>query len=198
MTQIHPTWVFDSSPIPDPHGRGERAAKFFRALRHPKSTALKRAFELAPFWERIVRRIYGPSDAAGNRLVRTAYIQIPRGARKTTIGAGLGLLHSFGHERTPGGVCILSAGAEDQAQLAFDEAYAFVKATAPLAKAAHVTESELEIEHFASGSILRAIPADGDMQHGKTPYFVLVDELHVWKNRRLWRALKTGARQSRI
>ena len=35
---------------------------------------------------------------------------------------------------------------EDQAQLAFDEANAFVKATAPLNKAAHVVESELEID----------------------------------------------------
>lgn len=192
MTTIHPTWVFDKSPIPDPHGRGERAVRFFRALRHPKSTAPRRAFELAPFWERIARRIYGPSDANGNRLVRTAYIQIPRGARKTTIGAGMGLLHSFGHEKTPGGVCILSAGAEDQAQLAFDEAMSFVNSTAPLLKSARVVESELELEHLASGSILRAIPADGDVQHGKTPYFVLVDELHVWKNRKLWRALKTG------
>ena len=128
----------------------------------------------------------------GNRQVRTVYIQIPRGARKTTIGAALGLLHSFGHEKTPGGACILSAGSEDQAQLAFDEANAFVKATPALAKAAHAVELELELEHKASGSILRAIAADGDVQHGKTPYFVLVDELHVWKNRRLWRALKSG------
>lgn len=166
--------------------------KFCRALRHPKSTAPKRAFQLAPFWERIVRRIYGPSDEHGNRLVRTVYVQIPRGARKTTLGAALGLLHSFGHEKTPGGLCILSAGAEDQAQLAFDEADNFVKATPALAKAARVIGSELQVEHPASGSILRAIPADGDVQHGKTPFFVLVDELHIWKNRRLWRALKTG------
>ena len=143
-------WILDDSPIADPDGRGERAVKFFRALRHPKSRAPKRAFELARFWERIVRGIYGPSDENGNRLIRTVYIQIPRGARKTTIGAGLGLLHSFGHEKTPGGVCILSAGSEDQAQLAFDEANAFVKATAPLIKAAHVVESELEIEHRCS------------------------------------------------
>ena len=192
MTTIHPRWVFDDSPIDDPHGRGERAVRFCRALRHPKSSAPKRAFGLAPFWERIVRRVYGPSDEFGNRQVRTCYIQIPRGARKTTIGAALGLLHSFGHEKTPGGACILSAGSEDQAQLAFDEASAFVKATPALAKAAHAVESELELEHKASGSILRAIAADGDVQHGKTPYFVLVDELHVWKNRRLWRALKSG------
>lgn len=192
MTTIHPRWVFDDSPIDDPHGRGERAVRFFRALRHPKSIAPKRAFELAPFWARIVRRIYGPSDQFGNRQVRTVYIQIPRGARKTTIGAALGLLHSFGHEKTPGGACILSAGSEDQAQLAFDEAQAFVTGTPALNRAAHVVESELEIEHRASGSILRAIAADGDVQHGKTPYFVLIDELHVWKNRRLWRALKSG------
>lgn len=191
-TKTHPTWVFDGSHIADPHGRAERAARFFGALKHPKSTLPKRAYELPQFWERIVRRIYGPSDASGNRLVRTAYIQIPRGARKTTVGAGLGLLHSFGHERTPGGSCILAAGSEDQAELAFDEANAFIKATPLLTQAANVTESELEIEHPKSGSILRAIPAEGDVQHGKTPYFVLIDELHVWKNRRLWRALKSG------
>lgn len=189
---IHPTWACDDSPIEDPHGRGERAARFFRALRHPKSTAPKRAYVLPHFWERVVRRIYGPSDSSSNRLVRTVYCQIPRGARKTTIGAGLGLLHSFGHERTPGGSCILAAGAEDQAQLAFDEANAFVKATPALASASRIVESELELEHVKSGSLLRAIPADGDVQHGKTPHFVLIDELHVWKNRRLWRALKTG------
>jgi phage terminase large subunit-like protein len=189
---VHPTWVFDTSPIPDPHGRGERAAKFFGALRHPKSTARGRAFELAPFWERIIRRIYGPSDGDGNRQVRTVYIQIPRGARKTTFGAGLGLLHACGHEKTPGGACILAASAEDQAELAFDEAQAFIKATPALARATKITESELELEHIASGSTLRAIPAEGDVQQGKTPHFVLVDELHVWKNRKLWRALKSG------
>ena len=189
---IHPTWVFDDSPISDPEGRGERALKFFKALRHPKSTARNHAFELAPFWERILKRTYGPSDIDGNRQVRTVYIQIPRGARKTTFGAGLGLLHSCGHEKVPGGACILAATAEDQAQLAFDEAKAFINATKPLKNATHIVDSELELEHIASGSTLQAIPAEGDFQQGKTPYFVLIDELHVWKNRRLWRALKTG------
>jgi phage terminase large subunit-like protein len=108
------------------------------------------------------------------------------------MGAALGLLHACGHERTPGGSCILAAGSEDQAQLAFDEAEAFINATPALAGATHVVASELELKHLKSGSTLRAIPADGDVQHGKTPYFVLIDELHIWKNRRLWKALKTG------
>lgn len=186
----YPTWVSDGSPIEDVHGRGDRAVRFFNALRHPKAEGRK--FVLPEFWERILQGTYGPSDEYGNRLVRTVFIMIPRGARKTTIGAGLGLLHSFGHEKVPGGTCILAAGAEDQAQLAFDEAKAFALATPGLDRAAHIVESELELTHRASGSILRAIPAEGDVQHGKTPHFVLVDELHVWRNRKLWRALKTG------
>ena len=196
MTTIHPRlrslFDIDTRRLLIPHGRGERAVRSFARCVILSRARRSARLSLRHSGNGSFARIYGPSDENGNRLVRTVYIQIPRGARKTTIGAGLGLLHSFGHEKTPGGVCILSAGSEDQAQLAFDEANAFVKATAPLNKAAHVVESELEIEHMASGSILRAIAADGDVQHGKTPYFVLVDELHVWKNRRLWKALKIG------
>jgi phage terminase large subunit-like protein len=192
----YPTWIFDGSPIADPSGRGERAVKFLRALRHPKSAPPERHFELPLFWERITQRIYGPVDANGQRLTRTVYIQIPRGARKTTFGAALGLLHCLGYERTPGGLCLLAAGAEDQAQLAFDEALNFVRATPRFGNSMRVVESELMLEHPKSGSILRAIPAEGDLQHGTTPTFVLVDELHVWKNRKLWRALKTGLLKS--
>jgi phage terminase large subunit-like protein len=192
MTKAGPTWIFDGSPIPDPSGRGERAVKFFSLLRHPKSKLPKTGFDLPDFWERIVRGIYGPDTAHGQRLVRTVYLQIPRGARKTSIGAGLALLHSFGYERTPGGSAILAAAAEDQAEIAFEEANLIVKATPQLSAVARVIESKLYIEHPKSAASLRAIPAEGDVQQGKTPTFVLIDELHVWKNRRLWRALKTG------
>src|SRR6266478_4706738 len=52
-------WIYDNSPLPDPHGFGERAVKFINALRHPKSTLPKKQFQLDPWQERIVRRIYG-------------------------------------------------------------------------------------------------------------------------------------------
>jgi phage terminase large subunit-like protein len=190
---ISPTWTFDKSPIADPHGRGERAVRFMENLRHPSSAEPGKRFKLPYFWDRVTRAIEGPSDAHGNRLVRTAYIQIPRGARKTTYGAALGLLHTLGYERPlGGGRAILSASAEDQAELAFDEVKGFINSTPALKKAAHLVPSELLMEHHKSGSWLRAIPAEGDTEHGKTPTFVLVDELHVWKNRKLWRALKSG------
>lgn len=190
MMALRPDWIFDDSPIADPHGRGQRAVDFLKALRHPKSVGGQ--FELAPFWERIVRRIYGPSTPEGRRQVKTVFIMIPRGARKTTIGAGLALLHTFGHERVPGGQIIAAAAAQDQATIAADEARTVVQSTPWLAKAAKVTESESLIEHRKSGTEFRTIPSDGDLQHGRTPAFVLADELHAWKSRKLWTALRTG------
>lgn len=190
MMALRPDWISDGPPIPDPHGRGERAVEFLRALKHPKAPG--GAFDLPPFWERVVRRIYGPSAPSGQRQIKTVFAMIPRGARKTTIGAGLGLLHTFGHERVQGGQIIAAAAAEDQAALAADEARQIVRATPWLAKVAKVTESLDTIEHRRSGTEFRTIPADGDLQHGRTPALVLADELHAWKSRKLWTALRTG------
>ncbi len=189
MMAPRPAWIFDETPIPDPHGRAERAVDFLKRLHHPKSLT---GFDLPLFWERIVRRIYGPSTPAGQRQVKTCFIMVPRGARKTTIGAGLALLHTFGHERVQGGQIIAAAAAEDQAAIAADEARTIVQATPWLRTAAKVTESESLIEHRKTGTEFRTIPSDGDLQHGRTPAFVLADELHAWRSRKLWSALRTG------
>lgn len=186
-----PLWVFDNSPIDDPLGHGERAVRFFDALRHPKSTRDDRSLGLPEFWKRMIKRIYGPRDATGRRLVSTVFIMIPRGARKTTnIGGGLGLLHAVGHEKKPLGQVLLAAGAEDQAELAFEEAVAMVNATPALRKKVKLRGDYLE--HPEVGSFLKVLSAEGDLSQGTTPAAVLLDELHIWKNRKLWRALKTG------
>src|SRR4051794_14774689 len=109
MKTSYPSWVDDGSDIPDPLGYGERAVKFIRALKHPKSQRPGHPFQLDPWMERIVRRIYGPRHADGTRIVKTVFAMIPRGNRKTTLGAALALLHSIGPERTPGGQIVLAA-----------------------------------------------------------------------------------------
>lgn len=192
MTVRRPTWIYDGTVIDDPFGYGERAVDFLRRLRHPKSRLPDQAFDLPLFWERIVRRIYGPCDGKGRRLVKTVFVLLPRGARKTTLGAGLSLLHTFGYERATGGQALAAASAEDQATIAFDEALAITKATPWLAKVAKPTESTLLLEYPKTGSVFRAISSDGAAQLGKTPNFVLADELIAWKNRELWKALRTG------
>jgi phage terminase large subunit-like protein len=190
MQVRRPDWIFDGSEIPDPEGRGERAVGFLKSLGHPKGPEGK--FVLPAFWERIVRRIYGPSDKTGARQVKLAFCLLPRGARKTTIGAGLSLLHTFGYERVPEGQSLVGASAEDQAAIAFGEAVSIIRHTPWLEPHAKINESTFRLEHPKSASVFRAISSDGGAQLGKTPQFVLADELIAWKNRELWKALRTG------
>ena len=44
----------------------------------------------------------------------------------------------------------------------------------------------------AAQSTLTALSADGGAAHGLTPTFTLVDEIHAWKGRDLWEAIKSG------
>lgn len=97
ISDTFPAWIYDGSEIPDPLGFGERAVRFLRMLRHPKSG---RAFQLDPWQERIVRRIYGPRHEDGSRIVKTAVILVPRGNRENLAGGGFG---SPSHGRTGAG-----------------------------------------------------------------------------------------------
>jgi phage terminase large subunit-like protein len=185
-------WLFDDSPIDDPAGRGEAAVKALRALRHPKSTLPEKAFQLDPPFERIVRRIYGPRDAYGGRLVRSVYLQVGKGSRKTSLAAALALLHTFGPERVPHGQNFVAAADRSQARIAFEEADSIVAENPGLAKGARPVDSKNRLIHVPTGSRFEAVSSDGKKKHGFTPNFVLVDELWAHAKTELWHALRTG------
>jgi phage terminase large subunit-like protein len=185
-------WIFDDSPIPDPRGFGDRAVRFIRSLKHPKSKAQDRAFQLDPWMERIVRRIYGPVDENGNRIVKNVVLLLPRGNRKTSLGAALAILHALGPERVAGGQTIFAASDRKQARLAYDEAVGICEIDRRIKPNVRVADSRNKITHPTSRNVLEAISCDAGTQHGRTPSFVLADELHAWKKPDLWHVLKTG------
>lgn len=190
-----PHWIYDGSPIPDPFGYGQEAIDFLRALKHPASDAPGNAFQLYDWQERIVRRIYGPRHPDGRRIVETVFWMIPRGNRKTSLAAALALLHTIGPEKVPAGQVIFAASDREQAGLGFKEAANIVRMDKRLVAATRIYDahnSAKKIVYRAEGVELQAISSDGAAQHGKTPAFVLVDEIHVWKGRELWEALKSG------
>jgi len=180
------------SDIADPCGYGERAVRFLRALKHPKSRLPGKAFQLDDWQERIVRQIYGPCHDDGRRIVRTAVVLLPRGNRKTSLGAALALLHTFGPERVPGGQSVAAAADRKQARLSFEEALAIVQEVPALTAAAHVQDARNRLTHPKSGAVFEAISSEAGTQHGRTPTFVLADELHAWPKRDLWDVLRTG------
>ncbi|KAB0679528.1 terminase large subunit [Aureimonas leprariae] len=190
-----PSWIHDKSEIADPFGYGERAVRFLRLLKHPKSSAPGRAFTLDPWQERIVRRIYGPRHPNGDRIVKTVVLLLPRGNRKSSLAAALALLHTIGPERVPGGEAIFAAGDRTQAGIGFREAANIVREDRRLTAAttiydAHNSAKKIVLER--DGTFLEIVSSDGKRQHGRTPGFVLADEIHIWQGGELYEALTTG------
>ncbi|QFS82347.1 terminase large subunit [Roseivivax sp. THAF197b] len=192
---VHPAWISDGSAIPDPLRCGARAVEFLRRLRHPQSDAPRQAFQLFPWQERIVRHIYGPRHEDGRRIVQTVLLLLPRGNRKTSLAAALALLHLIGPERVPAGQVIFAAADREQAGIGFREAANIVRMDKRIEAATRIYDAHnapKKIVYSAEDVTLRAISSDGSAQHGLTPSFILADELHVWRGRDLWEALRSG------
>jgi len=196
MKSTFPEWIFDGSPIPDPTGRAARVLAWFDRLKHLKSKHPGKALRLDPWQRRMIERIYGPTDAAGNRQVYMPVLVIPRGNRKTTFSAQLALNHTIGPERVPGGEAILAAVNREQANIAFREALNVIRADPRIERELKIYEAHngaKKIVYPKDGCTLEIIPSDGAGIHGRTPNFVLADELHVWPNGDLWEALTGGS-----
>ncbi len=192
---ICPSWIDDGSEILDPFGYGERAVKWLKRLRHPKNPAPGHPFQLDPWQERIIRRMYGPRNEDGTRIVRRVVLLLPRGNRKTSLAAAITLLHLLGPERIPGGLTVSAASAREQAMELFNEAAMIVQHDQRLKKHLSVREYVSRITYKQIGSRYVAVASDGKVQHGKTPNMVIADELHAWEGRaglRQWEALDSA------
>lgn len=190
-----PSWISDGSPIADPLGAGERAVAWLRSLRHPKNPARGHAFQLDPWQDRIVRRIYGPRHDDGTRIVRRVVLLLPRGNRKTSLAAALALLHVAGPERQPGGLVLSAAAAHDQARELFLEAALIVENDRRLDKHLTVRDYTSSITFARERARYIAVSSDGKTKHGKTPSVVIADELHAWEGkagRTQWEALDSA------
>lgn len=191
--------------IPDPFGYGQRAVDFLRSLKHPKSRSKERAFQLDPWQEKIVRQIYGPCDEHGRRIVRNVIMLLPRGNRKTSLGAALSLLHTAGPEAVPGGEVLFAASDQKQAKIGFRECQSIIEAggCGPMWKKGQGNVrfdagTQIKLQEyknrisFPNASFMEAISSDAGTQHGRTPVFALADEIHAWRNRDLWEVIRTG------
>ncbi len=190
-----PNWIYDGSAIDDPFGYGQDAVDFIRALKHPKSSAPKNAFQLFDPFERITRRIYGPRHPDGRRIIKTVFLMLGRGNRKTSHAAAWSSLHLFGPETVPSGQVIFAACDREQANIGFSEVASIVDQTRPLKAVSKVNNAfggMKRILNTRNGATLKAVSSDGKAQHGTTPNFILVDEIHKWQGRDLWEALSSG------
>nr|WP_186363506.1 terminase TerL endonuclease subunit [Rhizobium sp. ACO-34A] len=183
-------WLYDGSEIPDHHGRADRAIRFLRLLKHSKSRLPGQQLQIDPWQERIIRKIYGPSDEFGNRLIRQVYLQVGKGSRKTSLSAILAVLHVVGPERVNRGQSFVVAHAMENAKETYNELEDIVTTTPALNAAMRVKKSRLQIAHPKSKSGFTVISSDSDRSQSISPNFMIIDELWAHKKTATFQSAK--------
>ncbi|MBN7759998.1 terminase large subunit [Nitratireductor aquibiodomus] len=189
-------WIFDDSPIPDPHGKGEAAVRFIKALKHPKSKLPGQAFDLSPWQERIVRKVYGDTLSDGTRRVNELFLMVGRGNRKTSLMAACLMLHLVGPERRPGSTIASIANSREQAGLTFKEMAGICRATPRILEAVRIQDTEKRITYRKHDIAYEALSSDAKNAHGRTDVCAFWDEGHAEKKEDLLEAVETGLNKS--
>lgn len=193
-------------PPPDdgkPPGRGawfdeaaaDRACKFFELfLTHTKGEWQGKPFVLDEWERRIIRRVFGWKRPDGFRWYRRLDIWLPRKNGKSALAAGIAnyLLFADGEA---GAEVYLVANDRDQAAIVFKEAARQVAAAPELAEMSSTYDSVrtkviIVPETMSSLQALSKAPTNKD---GLNPSGVVFDELHEFRDAKLWAKMTTGS-----
>jgi phage terminase large subunit-like protein len=134
-------------------------------------------------------------EGAGRRQYREAYIQMAKKQGKSTLSSSLGLyfLLADGEE---GAEVYAVAAAADQAKIVFQQSREMAEASPRIMHHVRVYKDAIWVP--ATNSIYRVLGGDADYNEGYNPHAVIIDELHVHKDRKLYDAMTshihTGAR----
>ncbi|MGI6035697.1 MAG: terminase large subunit [Limnochordia bacterium] len=174
--------------------RANKVLTFVGHLKHSKAPWAGLPFEPMPWQVEFIRELYGTLNPDGTRQYRQALLYLPRKNGKSFLAAALALYHLIADDKH-GAEVYLAAGSREQASVVFNQCRDFVRGNRTLSKRLRVIEYSRRIIDDKTASVLRALSADGGLQHGLNPTAVIADELHVWEGKRgreLWEALVTS------
>ena len=162
---------------------------FAEYLVHVKGGAAGEPFVLEP-WQREFLEEFDRVDELGCRIYNRGLLGVPRGNGKSPLAAGRALYDLVTKTDAPD--VFTAAAAKDQARITLDYARGFA-AQGPLSELLEVGRHE--IRNPANGGALRALSADGYVQHGLNPSAAILDELHAFstsKQQEVFTALDTA------
>lgn len=185
-----------SAPLWFDDAAADRAVRFFEVcLTHTKGEWAGQPFVLSDWQrERIVRPLFGWKRADGTRRYRTAYIQIPRKAGKSTLAAGIALYLLLADDE-PGAEVYSAAADREQAAIVFEMARQMAEASPQIRRRVEPFKRALVVASTASS--YKVLSSEAYTKHGLSAHGIVVDEVHALPDRDLWDVLttSTGARR---
>jgi phage terminase large subunit-like protein len=158
-----------------------------RSCRITKGKAAGQLVKLVQWQKDLIRDLF--ALAAGVRLYRRAYVQMPRKNGKTYLLACIAIYEAVFGEI--GGEIYFVAGDRMQASRAFGEIRRIVELDPELRGLFQFYKHSAEIA--STGTVLRVLSAEAGLQLGLEPSFVVFDEVAVQPNDRLWNAMSLGS-----
>ena len=147
-------------------------------------------------WQReLLTNVYGTVNEYGFRQYNYAYLEIAKKNTKTTLVAGLAVMHLMcdSHE----GQIYCCAADRTQAMLVYKAACSMIDQNPHLRKIMKITDSKKEIKNKNTNTVLKVLSAEAYTKHGLNPTVVIFDELHAQPNRNLWDVMTFGAGAAR-
>ncbi|WP_051637267.1 terminase large subunit [Rhodococcus sp. UNC363MFTsu5.1] len=175
--------------------RVDAVLKVFKLLRHTKGRLAGQPLNPDP-WQiaYILAPVFGwvrfdEDVQAYVRIIRTAYVDLPRKNGKSTLAGGIGVYLTCA-DGEAGAQVIAAATRKEQAGFVFDPIKLICEKSPALRP--YVKTLASKIVHPKSGSYFQAVASAGDAQHGADLHGGIVDELHLHKTYDLVEAIETG------
>lgn len=168
--------------------RGERNARWIeRHCRVPEGKFVGRPVKLTAEQLGWLRRLY-------DTPTRTFILSMARKNAKTAFSAFLLLLHLCGPEALPNSQLYSAAQSRDQAAVLFELAAKMARMSPELTQVLTIRDTIKEILCGELGTMYKALSAEASTQFGKSPVFMVHDELGQVKGPRflLFEALETA------
>ena len=169
--------------------RADHVCTFYERFLHTTSGR----FAGIPFklteWQRLtLRSVYGWRDPEGNRRFQLVSIWIPKKNGKTTFVSGL-ITYEL-EMGLPGGEFLGAATTTNQAEKMFNEAKEMINLNKHLKGNLTATPYRRRISCPRKASYFNLISSDDKASHGYDAPFILIDELHAHRNKKLFEAVR--------
>ena len=173
--------------------RAQRLIDFFQEeLEFVEGGCAGQPFMLEPWEAAIGANAFGWVNVeTGFRRYREVFIYVARKNGKTPFAAGLGLYATCAdNEVGAQNYCV--AGKRDQAGLVYRHADLMKRRNPGMSRILRSNKVSQSITYELFGNVLTTIPSDDRTAHGFNVHFVVIDELHTQRDRKLVDAMITG------
>ena len=177
--------------------KADKVITFFeKYLSHTKGEFAGKPFILLPWEKDLLRKLYGNVDKKGLRIYNQVYCQIAKKNGKSEFAAGLGLFSLCADDEK--GAEVYSAAVDrEQAGIVFSVACQMVEQNYQLKKNIKIIPSKKRMVYKPTNSFYQVLSSDVAAKHGLNISVCLIDELHAFKDRKLFEVLTQGSTAAR-